>query len=452
MSERGRPSPATARRPRRQRADARRGGSHRTSGSREAPSRTSRRGSRCPPRRSPRPRASRGPHRPDLDHDAETRLPPVDRWATFDCYGTLVDWDGGLRRAGGALRRQPAASSSPAIHGSSRRFRPASRASYRQVLIALASLAVETGLGSARGPGERPCEPLPGGRSSTRAAGILATRGARLAASGSSRTPTGTCSRPRCGRSALRSTFDRRRRHRLVQAGPPALGGLPREDTGSDRSRHVHVAQSLFHDSPLPPNSASRPSGSIGLGEAADPRPRCHRAASRASRMPLDAARPGRHLMSSLGARCPTCRTFTAVGIDAGYECHRCGPIVRGGSRAPRPTAWGSGGEGTADGADIPLSLSGDGGDRAEPNAPRTRSNGSSRSSLSASAAVAAVTSAVRARPRSASGQARGRLDRPRRPEHAGDIAVGQRVGNAVQDDPRLRRRRSGARRARRRA
>ena len=23
----------------------------------------------------------------------------TDRWATFDCYGTLTDWDGGIRRA-----------------------------------------------------------------------------------------------------------------------------------------------------------------------------------------------------------------------------------------------------------------------------------------------------------------------------------------------------------------
>ena len=25
------------------------------------------------------------------------RLEPVERWATFDCYGTLIDWDGGVR-------------------------------------------------------------------------------------------------------------------------------------------------------------------------------------------------------------------------------------------------------------------------------------------------------------------------------------------------------------------
>ena len=23
----------------------------------------------------------------------------TDRWATFDCYGTLIDWDRGIRRA-----------------------------------------------------------------------------------------------------------------------------------------------------------------------------------------------------------------------------------------------------------------------------------------------------------------------------------------------------------------
>jgi 2-haloacid dehalogenase len=26
------------------------------------------------------------------------KLAPVERWATFDCYGTLIDWNGGIRR------------------------------------------------------------------------------------------------------------------------------------------------------------------------------------------------------------------------------------------------------------------------------------------------------------------------------------------------------------------
>src|SRR5262249_56133865 len=25
-------------------------------------------------------------------------LAPMERWATFDCYGTLIDWNGGIRR------------------------------------------------------------------------------------------------------------------------------------------------------------------------------------------------------------------------------------------------------------------------------------------------------------------------------------------------------------------
>jgi len=58
--------------------------------------------------------------------------------------------------------------------------------------------------------------------------------------------------------------------------------------------------------------------------------------------------------MSSLRARCPSCRTFTAVAVGEGYECHSCGTTYAAGLvRVPR--AWGQGGEGMADGARIPL-------------------------------------------------------------------------------------------------
>jgi arginase family enzyme len=58
--------------------------------------------------------------------------------------------------------------------------------------------------------------------------------------------------------------------------------------------------------------------------------------------------------MSSLRARCPHCRTFTAVAIGDGYECHRCGSTFPAGLvRVPR--AWGSGGEAMAEAARIPL-------------------------------------------------------------------------------------------------
>lgn len=58
--------------------------------------------------------------------------------------------------------------------------------------------------------------------------------------------------------------------------------------------------------------------------------------------------------MSSLRARCPSCRTFTAVAVGEGYECHSCGSTYSAGLvRVPR--AWGVGGEGMVEGARLPL-------------------------------------------------------------------------------------------------
>jgi arginase family enzyme len=58
--------------------------------------------------------------------------------------------------------------------------------------------------------------------------------------------------------------------------------------------------------------------------------------------------------VSSLRARCPNCRTFTAVAIGDGYECHRCGSTFSAGL-VRVPAAWGTGGQGMADGARIAL-------------------------------------------------------------------------------------------------
>ena len=54
--------------------------------------------------------------------------------------------------------------------------------------------------------------------------------------------------------------------------------------------------------------------------------------------------------MSTLRARCPHCRTLTAVAYDDGYECHSCGASFAAGLvRVPR--AWGAGGEAMAEAA-----------------------------------------------------------------------------------------------------
>lgn len=51
--------------------------------------------------------------------------------------------------------------------------------------------------------------------------------------------------------------------------------------------------------------------------------------------------------MSRLRARCPECRTLTAVALGPDYECHSCGAVFPAGLvRVPR--AWGAGGEGMA--------------------------------------------------------------------------------------------------------
>lgn len=51
--------------------------------------------------------------------------------------------------------------------------------------------------------------------------------------------------------------------------------------------------------------------------------------------------------MSTLRARCPDCRTLTAVAIGTEYQCHSCGrEFAAGLVRVPR--AWGEGGEAMA--------------------------------------------------------------------------------------------------------
>ncbi len=58
--------------------------------------------------------------------------------------------------------------------------------------------------------------------------------------------------------------------------------------------------------------------------------------------------------MSRLRARCPACRTLTAVAVGPDYECHACGRVFAAGLvRVPR--AWGIGGEPMAAAASLAL-------------------------------------------------------------------------------------------------
>jgi arginase family enzyme len=58
--------------------------------------------------------------------------------------------------------------------------------------------------------------------------------------------------------------------------------------------------------------------------------------------------------VSSLRAKCPDCRTLTAVAVGPDYECHSCGRVFHAGVvRVPR--AWGNGGEAMVEAAHLAL-------------------------------------------------------------------------------------------------
>ena len=200
----------------------------------------------------------------------------MERWATFDCYGTLVDWNGGIHReleklfgvelADGLLVR---------YHELEPRIQAENpSASYREVLtLALEALADETGLTLPEGDASALARSLP-----------------EWPVFDDVQTGLGEA-RERGWKLAILSNTDRD----LVNASIEKLG-VPfelavvageigsykpahkhwevfYEITGADRRGHVHVAQSLFHDI-APAQELGLPSVWINRqGEPEDPRP-----------------------------------------------------------------------------------------------------------------------------------------------------------------------------------
>ena len=200
----------------------------------------------------------------------------MERWATFDCYGTLVDWNGGIHReleklfgvelADGLLVR---------YHELEPRIQAENpSAPYREVLtLALEALADETGLTLPEGDASALARSLP-----------------EWPVFDDVQTGLGEA-RERGWKLAILSNTDRD----LVNASIEKLG-VPfelavvageigsykpahkhwevfYEITGADRRGHVHVAQSLFHDI-APAQELGVPSVWINRqGEPEDPRP-----------------------------------------------------------------------------------------------------------------------------------------------------------------------------------
>ncbi len=200
-----------------------------------------------------------------------------ERWATFDCYGTLVDWNGGIRaeleKSFGVEHAERLLARFHELEPEIQAAQPG--ASYREVLtIALERLAEDEGLALPEGETSALARSLPSWP-------VFEDVPAAL-----------TEARSRGWKLAILSNTDRD----LIDASMVAMGiafqrlvvaseigsykpakrhwEVFREQTGADETNHVHVAQSLYHDI-APASELGLPCIWINrLGEPKDARPR----------------------------------------------------------------------------------------------------------------------------------------------------------------------------------
>ena len=199
----------------------------------------------------------------------------MSRWATFDCYGTLIDWNAGIR---GVLEGFFGAERAPGLlaryHALEPEVQVETYRSYAEVLtITLERLAAETGLSIPEGETGALAQSLPDWPSFPevpRALTELRDRGWNLAILSNTDHHLITASQKTLG-----VPFDIVVTAEDVGSYKPAHGHWERffELTTADRAHHVHVGASLFHD--------VAPARELGLkivwinrlGEDADPEP-----------------------------------------------------------------------------------------------------------------------------------------------------------------------------------
>jgi 2-haloacid dehalogenase len=194
----------------------------------------------------------------------------VERWATFDCYGTLIDWNGGigreLERLFGAARSGEQLRAYHELEPQIQREDPGR--SYREVMaVALARLGAPAGDQDALGrslPNWEPFPEVPPALEEARA------HGWRLAVLSNTDRDLLDASVARIG-----VEFDETIVASEIGSYKPAP---PHWDeffarSGAERAEHVHVGASLFHD--------IAPAAALGLrtiwinrlGEEAEPQP-----------------------------------------------------------------------------------------------------------------------------------------------------------------------------------
>ena len=201
----------------------------------------------------------------------------MSRWATFDCYGTLIDWNTGI---GTVLERLYGAERAPELLRRYHELEPQVQAeayrSYAEVLsLTLERLANEIGHGVPEGESGALAQSLPEWPTYPEVPQALAEL------------------RRRGWSLAILSNTDRE----LIAASQRTLGvpidlAVVAEDirsykpaplhweyffelTTADRDRHVHVAASLFHDIAPAQELGLKTVWINRLGEQADPEPDC---------------------------------------------------------------------------------------------------------------------------------------------------------------------------------
>lgn len=197
------------------------------------------------------------------------------RWATLDCYGTLIDWNAGI---GAVLEQVYGVEQAPALLARYHELEPEVQAevyrSYADVLtLTLERLAREVGYGPPEGesgmlarslPDWPPFPEVPAALEEVRRRGWR-----RAILSNSDRELIAASQR------ALGVPFDIVVVAEDVRSYKPAPGHWERffELTTAERERHVHVGASLYHDV-APARKLDLTTVWINrLGEQADPEP-----------------------------------------------------------------------------------------------------------------------------------------------------------------------------------
>ena len=193
-----------------------------------------------------------------------------ERWATFDCYGTLIDWHGGigreLERLFGAARGGELLRRYHELEPQIQREDP--RRSYREVMaVALARLGAPADEEDALGrslPDWEPFPEVPGALEEARA------RGWRLAVLSNTDRDLLDASLARIGGGIELSVVASE-----IGSYKPSSGHWDEffARSGAARERHVHVAASLFHDIAPATALGLRTVWVNRLGEHADPQP-----------------------------------------------------------------------------------------------------------------------------------------------------------------------------------